>query len=83
MTNISKDLRATLSNLFYIWRPEILTSNKSEDGTIKWLLKLVSLYSYSHKNFCIHMVEFMCQAFWNSCAALVRLAAALLYRLPK
>ena len=40
MTNISKDLRATLSNLFYIWRPKILTSNKSEDGTIKWLLKL-------------------------------------------
>ena len=40
MTNISKDLRAKLSNLFYIWRPKILTSNKSEDGTIKWLLKL-------------------------------------------
>ena len=40
MTNISKDLRATLSNLFYIWRPKISTSNKSEDGTIKWLLKL-------------------------------------------
>ena len=40
MTNISKDLRAILSNLFYIWRPKILTSNKSEDGTIKWLLKL-------------------------------------------
>ena len=40
MTNISKDLRVTLSNLFYIWRPKILTSNKSEDGTIKWLLKL-------------------------------------------
>ena len=40
MTNISKDLRVTLSNLFYIWRPKISTSNKSEDGTIKWLLKL-------------------------------------------
>ena len=40
MTNISKDLRVTLSNLFYIWRPKILSSNKSEDGTIKWLLKL-------------------------------------------
>ena len=40
LTNISKDLRAILSNLFYIWRPKILTSNKSEDGTIKWLLKL-------------------------------------------
>ena len=40
MTNISKDLRVKLSSLFYIWRPKILTSNKSEDGTIKWLLKL-------------------------------------------
>ena len=40
MTNISKELRVTLSNLFYIWRPKISTSNKSEDGTIKWLLKL-------------------------------------------
>ena len=40
MTNISKDLRVKLSNLFYIWRPKISTSNKSEDGTIKWLLKL-------------------------------------------
>ena len=40
MTNISKDLRAELSNKFYIWRPEISSVQKSDDGTIKWLLRL-------------------------------------------
>ena len=40
MTNISKDLRFELSNNFYIWRPEISSSQKSGDGTIKWLLRL-------------------------------------------
>ena len=40
MTNISKNLRVELSNKFYIWRPEISSLQKSDDGTIKWLLKL-------------------------------------------
>ena len=40
MTNISKDLRVELSNKFYIWRPEISSVQKSDDGTIKWLLRL-------------------------------------------
>ena len=40
MTNISKNLRVELSNKFYIWRPEIASVQKSDDGTIKWLLKL-------------------------------------------
>ena len=40
MTNISKNLRVELSNKFYIWRPEISSVQKSDDGTIKWLLKL-------------------------------------------
>ena len=40
MTNISKNLRVELSNKFYIWRPEISSVKKSDDGTIKWLLKL-------------------------------------------
>ena len=39
MTNISKNLRVELSNKFYIWRPEISSVQKSDDGTIKWLLK--------------------------------------------
>ena len=41
MTNISKNLRVELSNKFYIWRPEISSVQKSDDGTIKWLLKLI------------------------------------------
>ncbi len=40
MTNISKDLRSLLSQNFNIWRPKISSTHQSQDGTIKWLLKL-------------------------------------------
>ena len=40
MTNISKELRYLLSKNFNIWRPNISTTHQSQDGTIKWLLKL-------------------------------------------
>lgn len=40
MTNLGKSLREKLSNLAYIQLPEILTCQKSADGTHKWLLKL-------------------------------------------
>ena len=40
MTNISKDLRSLLSKNFNIWRPKISSTHQSQDGTIKWLLKL-------------------------------------------
>lgn len=40
MTNISKSLRAKLSQLAEIRAPEIKTEQRAEDGTIKWLLKL-------------------------------------------
>ena len=40
MTNISKDLRSLLSQNFNIWRPKISSTYQSQDGTIKWLLKL-------------------------------------------
>ena len=40
MTNISKELRYLLSKNFYIWRPKISSTHQSQDGTIKWLLKL-------------------------------------------
>ena len=40
MTNISKDLRSLLSQNFDIWRPKISSTHQSQDGTIKWLLKL-------------------------------------------
>jgi 23S rRNA (adenine2503-C2)-methyltransferase len=40
MTDLSKDLRNRLEEVFQIGRPEIVTEQKSTDGTIKWLLKL-------------------------------------------
>ncbi len=40
MTDISKDVRAKLEHTFHVGRPEIVTEQKSSDGTIKWLLKL-------------------------------------------
>ena len=39
MTNISKDLRATLAENFTISRPEIVTEQISSDGTRKWLFR--------------------------------------------
>ncbi|MGB0920223.1 MAG: 23S rRNA (adenine(2503)-C(2))-methyltransferase RlmN [Alphaproteobacteria bacterium] len=39
MTNLSKTLRAELKERFRVARPTIVTEDKSEDGTIKWLLK--------------------------------------------
>jgi 23S rRNA (adenine2503-C2)-methyltransferase len=40
MTDISKELRVKLEDTFQVGRPEIVTEQKSSDGTIKWLLKL-------------------------------------------
>ena len=40
MTNISKGLRYLLSKNFNIWRPKISSTHQSQDGTIKWLLRL-------------------------------------------
>jgi 23S rRNA (adenine2503-C2)-methyltransferase len=39
MTNIAKDLRATLDSAYTLSRPEIVTEQVSEDGTRKWLLR--------------------------------------------
>ncbi|MFN3459796.1 MAG: 23S rRNA (adenine(2503)-C(2))-methyltransferase RlmN [Oceanibaculum sp.] len=39
MTNIAKDLRGRLAGTFRIARPEVVTEQKSTDGTIKWLLR--------------------------------------------
>lgn len=38
MANLPKDLRATLTEKYSIERPKLITEQKSEDGTIKWLL---------------------------------------------
>ncbi len=40
MTDISKDLRVKLEDTFHVGRPEIVTEQKSSDGTMKWLLRL-------------------------------------------
>jgi 23S rRNA (adenine2503-C2)-methyltransferase len=39
MTNVSKDLRASLTEHFTLARPEIVTEQISADGTRKWLLR--------------------------------------------
>jgi 23S rRNA (adenine2503-C2)-methyltransferase len=40
MTDVSKDLRTRLDEVFQIGRPEIVTEQASVDGTRKWLLRL-------------------------------------------
>ena len=40
MTDISKDLRIRLDEVFVIGRPEIVTEQVSTDGTRKWLIRL-------------------------------------------
>ncbi len=40
MGNISKDLRAILQEHYSIDRPSVVAEQKSEDGTIKWLLAM-------------------------------------------
>ncbi|MFZ3033861.1 MAG: 23S rRNA (adenine(2503)-C(2))-methyltransferase RlmN [Parvibaculum sp.] len=42
MTTLSKDLRAKFAEAFSLARPEIVTEQKSVDGTRKWLLRLAS-----------------------------------------
>ncbi len=39
MTNVAKDLRATLATHYTLARPEIVTQQISTDGTRKWLLR--------------------------------------------
>jgi 23S rRNA (adenine2503-C2)-methyltransferase len=42
MTTLSKELREKLAGHFVVARPEIVTEQKSVDGTRKWLLRLAS-----------------------------------------
>jgi len=41
MTNIAKDLRLRLAEVFTLERPEIVTEQISNDGTRKWLVRLL------------------------------------------
>lgn len=40
MSNLPKDMRLTLADKYSIERPRLVTEQKSEDGTIKWLLAM-------------------------------------------
>ncbi len=40
MANLPKDMRALLAEKYSIERPRLITEQKSEDGTIKWLLAM-------------------------------------------
>ena len=40
MANLPKDMRALLTEKYSIDRPEIVTEQRSSDGTIKWLLSM-------------------------------------------
>ncbi|TFH49141.1 MAG: 23S rRNA (adenine(2503)-C(2))-methyltransferase RlmN [Lysobacterales bacterium] len=42
MTNISKELRVRLEREAAVQLPEIVTNQKSTDGTIKWLIRMAS-----------------------------------------
>jgi 23S rRNA (adenine2503-C2)-methyltransferase len=46
MTNIAKDTRALLADIFVIARPEVVTAQVSTDGTRKWLLRSVDGQEY-------------------------------------
>ena len=43
MSDVSKDLRATLAQHYTLARPEIVSEQISVDGTRKWLLRLPKL----------------------------------------
>ncbi|WP_022722393.1 23S rRNA (adenine(2503)-C(2))-methyltransferase RlmN [Rhodopseudomonas sp. B29] len=59
MTNVSKDLRATLAEHFTVDRPEVVAEQISSDGTRKWLLRLPSGddVQKAHEVECVYIPE--------------------------
>jgi len=59
MTNVSKDLRATLERHFTLARPEVVAEQVSVDGTRKWLLRLPSEHpgERPHEVECVYIPE--------------------------
>ncbi len=53
MSNIGKSLQDKLDALFYIYRPKIVATAKSRDGTIKFLLQLEDLRTIE----CVYIPE--------------------------
>jgi 23S rRNA (adenine2503-C2)-methyltransferase len=58
MTNVSRELRDMLGEAFQISRPEIVTEQKSSDGTRKWLLRLApDARGQRHEIECVYIPE--------------------------
>ncbi|MGL5117094.1 MAG: 23S rRNA (adenine(2503)-C(2))-methyltransferase RlmN [Beijerinckiaceae bacterium] len=59
MTNVSKLLRATLSEVYSLDRPEIVTEQISRDGTRKWLLRMppASRFDKGSEVECVYIPE--------------------------
>jgi 23S rRNA (adenine2503-C2)-methyltransferase len=58
MSNISRELRDKLDEAFVISRPEIVTEQKSNDGTRKWLLRLgPDAHGQRHEIECVYIPD--------------------------
>ncbi|ABE37947.1 conserved hypothetical protein [Rhodopseudomonas palustris BisB5] len=59
MTNVSKEMRAQLSDHFTVDRPEVVAEQISNDGTRKWLLRLPSGddVQKAHEVECVYIPE--------------------------
>ncbi len=59
MTNMSKELRATLQDRFTLARPEVVAEQVSADGTRKWLLRLPgeNTGGHPHEVECVYIPE--------------------------
>ncbi|HWW49192.1 MAG TPA: 23S rRNA (adenine(2503)-C(2))-methyltransferase RlmN [Xanthobacteraceae bacterium] len=59
MSNVSKEMRATLAEHFTVDRPEVVAEQISNDGTRKWLLRLPSEHPSErpHEVECVYIPE--------------------------
>ena len=59
MTNVSKDLRASLDQHFTLTRPEVMAEQISADGTRKWLVRLPGEHAGErpHEVECVYIPE--------------------------
>jgi 23S rRNA (adenine2503-C2)-methyltransferase len=59
MTNVSRELRATLDQHFTLTRPEVVAEQISTDGTRKWLLRLPGEHASErpHEVECVYIPE--------------------------
>jgi 23S rRNA (adenine2503-C2)-methyltransferase len=58
MTNMARELREKLDEAYQISRPEVVTEQKSNDGTRKWLLRLApDARGQRHEIECVYIPE--------------------------